>query len=125
MMGDFDAVANLATRNLPAARNFYEGTLGLQPIGTVEQHLVTYRTGKTKIFVYVSEFAGTNKATAITFPVGDKLDEVVKSLRHRGVRFEHYDLPGMRREGDIHVGGGMRVAWLKDPDGNLINLASS
>ena len=123
-MEGFDAVANLATRNMSAARKFYEGTLGLQPIGNADEHLVAYRTGKTRIFVYASEFAGTNKATAITFAVGDKLDDVVKNLRHRGVRFEHYDLPGMTREGDIHVGGGMRVAWLKDPDGNIINLAS-
>jgi hypothetical protein len=36
------------------------------------------------------------------------------------VRFEHYDdLPGMTREGDVHVAADMRAAWFKDPDGNI------
>ncbi len=56
--------------------------------------------------------------------VGDRLDAVVDTLRSKGVIFERYDLPGLKREGDIHVGGGMRVAWFKDPDGNIFNLVS-
>jgi hypothetical protein len=38
------------------------------------------------------------------------------------VRFEHYDMPGMWLEGDIHVADGMKAAWLKDPDGNVLSL---
>ena len=38
----------------------------------------------------------------------------------RGVSFEHYDLPGTTRDGDIHTMGGMRGVWLEDPDGNII-----
>jgi hypothetical protein len=33
-------------------------------------------------------------------------------------------MPGLERDGDIHHGGGLRVAWFKDPDGNIFNLAS-
>ncbi len=36
--------------------------------------------------------------------------------------FEHYDMPGMTLVGDVHVGNGMRIAWFKDPDGNILNL---
>ena len=36
--------------------------------------------------------------------------------------FEHYDLPGMTRQGDLHVAGDMKVAWFKDPDGNIHSL---
>ena len=36
--------------------------------------------------------------------------------------FEHYDMPGMTLEGDVHVHEAMRVAWFKDPDGNIISL---
>ena len=42
----------------------------------------------------------------------------------RGVAFEHYDLPGMTREGDVPCGGDLRVAWFKDPDGNVLSLVS-
>ena len=42
----------------------------------------------------------------------------------KGITFEHYDMPGMKREGDIHVDGDMKVAWFKDPDGNILNVVS-
>ena len=61
-------------------------------------------------------------ATSVTWDLGDRLEAVVAALAAKGVRFEHYDLPGMRQEGDIHVAEGMKAAWLKDPDGNVLNL---
>ncbi len=71
-----------------------------------------------------SEFAGTNKATAATWIVGKDLDAIVDTLQSRGVTFEHYDFPGTARTGDIHEAGKMRVAWLKDPDGNILSLVN-
>jgi hypothetical protein len=86
--------------------------------------VIGYRTGATRLNVYVSQFAGTNQATAVTWPVGGDLEAIVGELRAKGVVFEHYDMPGVERDGDIHHGGGLRVAWFKDPDGNIFNLAS-
>ena len=36
--------------------------------------------------------------------------------------FEHYDMPGLEPEGDVYVGEGMKTAWFKDPDGNILSL---
>jgi hypothetical protein len=72
--------------------------------------------------IYRSGFAGTNKATALCWAVGSEFDRVLASLRSKGVAFEHYNLPGVKREGDVHTGDGMRVAWFKDPDGNVLNI---
>ena len=47
-----------------------------------------------------------------------------RALKAKGVVFERYDLPGLEREGDVHVGHGLRVAWFKDPDGNILNIVS-
>jgi hypothetical protein len=33
-------------------------------------------------------------------------------------------MPGMKREGDVHVAGDMRAAWFKDPDGNILSIVS-
>jgi predicted enzyme related to lactoylglutathione lyase len=33
-------------------------------------------------------------------------------------------MPGMKHDGDVHVGGGMRIAWFKDPDGNVLSVVS-
>jgi hypothetical protein len=74
--------------------------------------------------VYQSSFAGSNRATAATWVVGESLDDVVRDLGARGVSFEHYDMPGMMLEGDVHVAGDMRVAWFKDPDGNVLAVVS-
>jgi hypothetical protein len=52
------------------------------------------------------------------------IEEAVRELKSKGVTFEHYDMPGMRLEEDIHVSPGMKVAWFKDPDGNILNLIS-
>ena len=124
MLGDKPAAANLAVKNLAAARKFYEGTLGLRPVATEGDDLVAYRSGSSTVLVYESQYAGTNKATAVTWTVGPDVEGVVRALKSKGVRFEHYDIPGLTRQGDVHFGGGMKVAWFKDPDGNILNIVS-
>lgn len=124
MLGDIDISANVAVKNIGVARKFYEGTLELTPVGSEGDELIVYRSGRTTLNVYTSEEAGSNKATAVTWAVGDDIDDIVKSLAAKGVRFEHYDMPDTVVKGDIHVSGDMKVAWFKDPDGNILNLAS-
>ena len=123
MLSSKDAVANLAVKDLDVATDFYRNTLGLKPVHREGAELVVFQSGQSSINVYRSEYAGTNKATAVTWTV-DNVDEEVKALRNKGVVFEHYDMPGMTRQGDVHIGGDMKVAWFKDPDGNILNVVS-
>ena len=123
MLGNKKAVANVAVKDIDVARKFYKNTLGLTPVHEEGQELVVFRSGSSEINVYRSDYAGTNKATAVTWTVDDVEDEVA-DLKTRGVTFEHYDMPGMTRDGDVYVSGEMKVAWFKDPDGNILNLAS-
>ncbi|HYJ80112.1 MAG TPA: VOC family protein [Longimicrobiaceae bacterium] len=124
MLGDSNAIATVAVRDLAAATRFYEGTLGLARVASEGTEAVEYRTGGTRMLVYVSEYAGTNQATGATWIVGDQVDALVRELKSRGVTFEHYDLPDTRREGDVHLAGDTRVAWFKDPDGNIHALVN-
>ena len=124
MLSNIDATANLAGRDLNAARKFYEGTLGLKQVGSEADELIVYRSGKAALNVYRSDQAGTNKATAVTWMLGDKFDSTVKDLAAKGVKFEHYEMPDMKRDGDVHMSGDMKVAWFKDPDGNILNIVS-
>jgi catechol 2,3-dioxygenase-like lactoylglutathione lyase family enzyme len=124
MLGNRDAVPNIAVKDLNTARRFYEGTLGLKVAGTEGEELIAFRSGSSTLYVYRSQYAGTNRATAVTWVVGDEVDAVARGLRAKGVAFEHYDMPGMTREGDVHVGGGIRVAWFKDPDGNILSIVN-
>lgn len=124
MLGDIDAVANIAVKNLDAAKKFYEDTLGLKQVGAEDQELIVFRSGTSTIYVYESQYAGTNQATAITWVLGEDIENVIRKLKDKGVTFEHYDIPDMTRHGDVHFGENMKVAWFKDLDGNLLNLAS-
>jgi catechol 2,3-dioxygenase-like lactoylglutathione lyase family enzyme len=124
ILGDIDASANLAVKNLEVSKKFYENTLGLTQIDTEGEELIVYKSGKTTIYVYQSQNAGTNKATAVTWVVGEDLEDIVMNLKAKGVIFEHYDMPDITRKNDIHIFDDMKVAWFKDPDGNILNITS-
>ena len=121
MLGDYDALATIAVKNLKAGRKFYEDKLGFKAVHTEGDQAVTYQSGKSQLLVYQSQFTATNKATAATWMVKD-VEGLVKELKAKGVTFEHYDFPGMTRKGDVHVAGKLKNAWFKDPDGNILAL---
>lgn len=121
MLGTRKAVANLATSDLEKSRLFFTDTLGLREVSREGDELITFASGDSSLNVYRSEFAGTNKATAVTWEVDD-IDAEVAALKAKGVTFEHYDMDGLELEGDVHVGEGMKIAWFKDPDGNILNI---
>ena len=124
MLGDKEAVANIAVKNLEIAKKFYEETLGLTQIGAEDQEVIVFRSGSSTIYVYKSQYAGTNQATALTWVVGKDIEGVVQELKAKGVTFERYDdMPDVtRQDDDIHVAGDRKVAWFKDPDGNILNI---
>jgi catechol 2,3-dioxygenase-like lactoylglutathione lyase family enzyme len=124
MLGSTDVIAMVAVKDLDTARAFYEGTLGLTPIATEGDEVVTYRSGNALFNIYRSGYAGTNQATALSWSVGDRLDDIIQALRAKGVTFEHYEMPGVALEGDVHVMDGLRAAWFKDPDGNILNISN-
>ena len=124
MLGDKDAAATVAVEDLEAAKEFYGTTLGLKQVGAEGSEAVVYGSGTSTLLVYESKYAGTNKATAVTWSVGDDVEGAVQALKAKGVTFEHYDLPGMTRKGDVHVAEGMKAAWFKDPDGNILAIVS-
>jgi catechol 2,3-dioxygenase-like lactoylglutathione lyase family enzyme len=124
MLKTRDAVATIAVKSVDAARKFYEGKLGLAPVSSEEPSVLVYTSGNSKLFVYESQFAGTNKATAVTWVVGDDVEGVVQALKARGVAFEKYDLPGMTRKGDVHLAANVKAAWFKDPDGNILAIVN-
>ena len=123
MLGDKNAIATIAVKDVEVARNFYEDKLGLKPEPSEERSVLVCKSGDSVIFIYESQHAGTNKATSATWAVDD-IQEVVHSLKSKGITFEHYDFPKTTLEGDVHVSGKRKVAWFKDPDGNILSLVN-
>jgi catechol 2,3-dioxygenase-like lactoylglutathione lyase family enzyme len=121
MLGDVDVTTLVAVKDLGAATAFYEKTLGLTKVGE-NPGFVQYRSGTSTLIVYESEFAGSNKATTAAWHVDD-LEETVRELKTRGATFERYDnLPEVTRDGDIHDAGSFKIAWFKDPTGNIFEV---
>lgn len=120
MLKDKSSTAIVAVSDIARATAFYRDTLGLDIADDSMGEVVAFRTGDTSLVVYRSEFAGTNKANAVVWGVGDEIDRIVADLAAKGVTFEHYD--GMELQGDIHVAGKMKMVWFKDPDGNILHL---
>lgn len=123
MLKDRNSSAIVAVSDLNRARVFYEETLGLTlESGSVDDGVLSFRTGDTSLSVYRSDYAGTNKANAVTWAMKGDIVEVVDDLRSKGVVFEHYpDMPGTLN-GDIHEYGPAKMVWFKDPDGNILHL---
>jgi catechol 2,3-dioxygenase-like lactoylglutathione lyase family enzyme len=123
MLGTNDAIATIAVKDLQRAATFYRDTLGLEPLDTEQRGVSRYASGRSTVLVYQSQFAGTNRATSATWQV-DNVKELARTLRGRGITFEHYDLPGLTREGDVYVAERYQGAWFKDPDGNILHIVS-
>jgi predicted enzyme related to lactoylglutathione lyase len=123
MLADKDAVATVAVKDLKAAKKFYGDALGLKLTPVPEPEVLNYKSGNSTVLVYKSQFAGSNKATAVTWIVDD-VEGTVRDLKAKGVAFEHYDFPGMTRKGDVHIAGKSKAAWFKDPDGNILAVVS-
>jgi predicted enzyme related to lactoylglutathione lyase len=123
VLGTHEATATIAVKDLDRACLFYEEKLGLTRRSTEGQEAVLYNAGRSGLLVYRSDYAGTNKATAATWTV-DRVDDLVRELQGKGVRFERYDFPDCTHEGDVHVMGSLRVAWFKDPEGNIHSIVN-
>ena len=83
MIGKSDPTPMIAVKDVGRAKAFYGDTLGLEAVDSMGDEMVMMKSGETRLSVYRSEFAGTNKATALTFPVDDIAAEV-RDLKGKG-----------------------------------------
>ena len=125
MLSSYTPVATLATSDLTRARSFYQDTLSL----TVQRDGmggVSYTCGGGNLFVYESSYAGTNKATSVTFEIPtSEFDGEVDALRAKGIEFMTFDLEGAEwKDGVASMGSEMKAVWFTDPDGNILNLSA-
>ena len=89
----------LAVKDVARARRFYEEVLGFVPLANGMDDVLQFRAGELVFVVYPSQYAGTNRATALTWTVGDQLEDAVETLKAKGVTFEHYQLPDTDERG--------------------------
>jgi catechol 2,3-dioxygenase-like lactoylglutathione lyase family enzyme len=102
------------------AQKFYTDQLGLPYQGTNEEGSLMYALfGGTQLMLLPRPDEKALSSTAMSFEVSD-LEREIAELEGRGVRFEDYDMPGMKTERHIASMGEDRAAWFLDPDGNVL-----
>ena len=111
----------LPTSDLERSRGFYEGVLGFTP-SDVSPGGVTYESAEgTRFLVFPSTGRAAGTHTQMGFTVPD-IEAEVRELKERGVTFETYDFAGFDADLSIASFPGVRSAWFKDPDGNLLGI---
>jgi catechol 2,3-dioxygenase-like lactoylglutathione lyase family enzyme len=121
MFKDTDAYSGFAVDDIPAAREFYGTTLGLDVAESGDMLDITLGSGG-HVLVYPKPNHEPATFTVLNFPVPD-VDAAVDELASRGVAFEHYDEPDLRTdERGIARGYGPTIAWFRDPAGNILSV---
>src|SRR5947209_7007499 len=124
MLKNSQAFSSFAVRDLEAARKFYAETLGVEVSAVPGMNgLMQLNVAGTKVLVYPKPDHAPANFTLLNFPVDD-VERVVDALVERGVRFEIYrDGPvKTNAKGIADGGGGPRIAWFRDPSGNILSV---
>jgi catechol 2,3-dioxygenase-like lactoylglutathione lyase family enzyme len=123
MFKNTKAFSGFSVNDIPKAKEFYGQTLGLEvseEYGMLQLHI----TGGTTILIYPKENHTPATFTILNFPV-DNIEQAVDELAARGVHFESYNNEGgglLTDEKGIVRGGGPKIAWFKDPAGNILSV---
>ena len=122
MLKNSNAFSGFSVDDLVQARRFYQEILGLEvgdnPMGLIELHI---KNGK--ILIYPKTDHTPASFTVLNFPVAN-IDAVVDALAAKGVTFEQYTGAIATDERGIHNSPkeGLRIAWFKDPAGNILSI---
>ncbi|WP_066803053.1 VOC family protein [Sphingomonas asaccharolytica] len=123
MLKNYASSAIVPCTDLARAKAFYGDILGLPLIADHGNGFV-FGTGETKLNIYRSDFAGTNRADAVVWAVGDDIEAIAAALRAKSVTLEEYPEGFDKVVEGVHVSGQLSVIWFRDPDGNILHVTS-
>jgi len=122
MLKNSRIVPYIPVADVARARKFYEDKIGLTPRETYAGGVIYECGNGSWVFMYPSPGAGTSKASTAFWAVDDVAAEVA-ALKSRGVKFEEYDMPGIKTVDGVATGGGAKTAWFKDSEGNILAIS--
>ena len=121
MLGSNKLVAFVGTRNTERAKGFYRDKLGLK-LTSEDGFALVFDAGGTMLRVTMVEEVSAAKYTVLGWQVKD-IKLAVQALVRNGVKFERFEFLNQDELGVWVATGGARVAWFKDPDGNLLSVS--
>ena len=114
-------VGFVPTKDSTRSREFYEGKLGFKFVSD-DQFALVMQAGKSMIRIAKAGKFTPAQYTVMGWEVTD-IEAVVKWLSGRGVAFEKYPFVQDQKSGIWTTPNGDKVAWFKDPDGNVLSLS--
>ena len=123
MLSDASVTTMLPVKDMARARAFYERCLGFKPGGLKPDGKFVYTVGGSTLALFPKPEGTKAEHTAMSFEV-DNIDAEIRDLEGRGVKFEDYDLPGLKTMNHVFSTKDERCAWFTDPEGNIIELQS-
>ncbi len=124
MLKNSETAAMIPVRDLQRAKQWYEEKLGFTPDEEMPGGGYLYHSGCSRFGLYKTQYAGTAQHTLMGWAVDD-LDREMNELRAKGVKFEDYNMPGLKTVNGVAEMGGDRGAWFKDPEGNILAINQS
>ena len=121
MLGSHNIVAFIQITNVEKAREFYEGILGLRFVkddgfaAVFDANGIMMRAAVTKEFTPL-------QSTVLGWQVTN-IEEIVGALQKKGVHFEVFGFFKQDELGIWTAPTGDKVAWFKDPDGNVLSVS--
>ena len=120
MLKDTPAFSGFSVDDVTKARDFYEDVLGLE-VSEAHGNLELHLAGGNNVFVYPKPNHAPATFTVLNFPV-ENIEQTADALRSRGIKFEKYDGEIETDERGIFSGAGPKIAWFKDPAGNILSI---
>ena len=121
MFKDSKSFSSFSVNDMKKAREFYGEVLGLGVTET-QEGLELHLAGGNTIFLYPKPNHTPASFTVLNFPVNN-IEKAVDELVDIGLRLEHYELPDLKTDKrGIAKGPGMKIAWFKDPAGNILSV---
>ena len=121
MLGSHKIISFVGARDPERAKGFYQGTLGLRLVEEQLPFALVFDANGTMLRVSIVQEVTAAKYTVLGWQVPD-IAATVRDLEKAGVKLERYGIPGQDELGIWTAPGGTRVAWFKDPDGNLLSV---
>jgi catechol 2,3-dioxygenase-like lactoylglutathione lyase family enzyme len=121
MLASMDMIGFLLTKDYEKARAFYEGNLGFEFV-SLDQFALVMQAGKSMIRIVKVPTFTPLQSTVLGWQVGD-IEVMVNWLTNRGVAFDKYPFVQDKERGIWTAPGGSKIAWFKDPDGNVLSVS--
>ena len=125
MFNTSKAFSSFSVNDIAKAKDFYTKSLGLY-VSESNGLLTLHLGGGGNVMIYPKPNHTPATFTVLNFSV-DSVDKAVDELTKRGVRFEIYDMPGLKTDerGISRGNGGPVIAWFKDPAGNILSVVET